>query len=120
MLMIVPEAYLLHQAYFDQVHPIYPFLDRHEFEKKVFELSSQPPTKVDEAWSALYHSVLAIGCQYLGGGSFDPGCGTAWKLFEVAISYFPDIVMMKGSLVAVQVCYDYETNCIYAPANMRV
>jgi hypothetical protein len=101
-----PKAYLFHQAYFDQVHPIYPFLDRQAFEKKAFELPPHSPTNVHEAWSALYYTVLAIGCQYHEGGSFDPGSGTAWKLFEFALSYFPDIIMRKGSLTAVQVCYE--------------
>ncbi|KAH8695318.1 fungal-specific transcription factor domain-containing protein [Talaromyces proteolyticus] len=90
------------RSYFEQVHPIYPFLERQSFEKRAFEPMSQSSVTVDEVWSALYHTVLAIGCQYNDGGSFDPGCGQAWKLFEVALSYFPDIVMMKGSLMAVQ------------------
>lgn len=87
------------------MHPIYPFLDRQAFEKKAFESSPQLSTNLNEAWHALYYTVLAIGCQYHEGGSFDPGSGTAWKLFEFALSYFPDIIIIrKGSLMAVQVC----------------
>jgi hypothetical protein len=92
-----------HVAFFEQVHPVYPFLDRRLFEKRAFEPSSQSPARVDEVWLALYYTVLAIGCQYDDGGSFDRACGPAWKLFEIGLSYFPDIIMMKGSLVAVQV-----------------
>ncbi|KAL1964787.1 hypothetical protein VTN77DRAFT_6654 [Rasamsonia byssochlamydoides] len=89
-------------AYFDQVHPMYPFLDRKEFEAKAFSsqlleyLSSSPP------FSALYHTVLALGCQYTEGGSFDPGKGKAWKLFEVALGLFSDLLIPKEALINVQ------------------
>jgi hypothetical protein len=99
------------KAYFEQVHPVYPFLDRATFEQRAFGLtsvasssSSSSSSPIDEVWSALYHTVLAIGCQYNDGGSFDPGNGQAWSLFERALSSFPNILMTKGSLVAVQVC----------------
>ncbi|KKA16524.1 Fungal specific transcription factor [Rasamsonia emersonii CBS 393.64] len=92
------------KAYFEQVHPVYPFLDRASFEQKVFGQAFSPSSVTDPAWSALYHAVLAIGCQYNDGGSFDPGNGQAWSLFEIALSHFQDILMTKGSLTAVQVC----------------
>lgn len=90
-------------AYFEQVHPIHPFLDRKEFEEKAFSpqlprlLSSSPP------FSALYHTVLALGCQYQEGGAFDPGKGKAWELFQTALGLFSDILVPRETLVNVQV-----------------
>jgi hypothetical protein len=94
---------LTHPAYFDQVHPLYPFLDRKDFEKK--SVSPQLPACLanDQAFSALYHTVLALGCQYTEGGSFDPGKGKAWKLFQVALGLMPDLLMPREPLVNVQV-----------------
>lgn len=82
---------------------MYPFLDRKDFEEKAFSshlpkyLANSPP------FSALYHTVLALGCQYTEGGSFDPGKGKAWKLFEVALGLFSDVLIPRESLVNVQV-----------------
>ncbi|KAL2012373.1 hypothetical protein VTN00DRAFT_5091 [Thermoascus crustaceus] len=90
------------RAYFEQVHPIHPFLDRKEFEEKAFSpqlprlLSSSPP------FSALYHTVLALGCQYQEGGTFDPGKGKAWELFQIALGLFSDILVPRETLVNVQ------------------
>jgi len=92
------------KAYFEQVHPVYPFLDQEAFERKVFGEVLSQSLATDKVWSALYHTVLAIGCQYNDGGSFDPGNGQAWNLFEIALSHFQDIVMTRSSLMAVQVC----------------
>ncbi|KAL1961697.1 hypothetical protein VTN77DRAFT_1301 [Rasamsonia byssochlamydoides] len=89
------------RSYFEQVHPVYPFLDKEAFERKVHQ-QTLSPSSADKVWSALYHTVLAIGCQYNDGGSFDPGNGQAWSLFKIALSCFQDILMTKGSLMAVQ------------------
>ncbi|KAL1999955.1 hypothetical protein VTN02DRAFT_3740 [Thermoascus thermophilus] len=89
-------------AYFEQVHPIHPFLDRKDFEEKAFSpqlprlLSSSPP------FSALYHTVLALGCQYQEGGAFEPGKGKAWELFQTALGLFSDILVPRETLVNVQ------------------
>ena len=91
-------------AYFDHIHPIYPFLDRQTFERKVFQgdlallLRDSPP------FSALYYSVLALGSQFHGSGSFEPGRGTSWKFFQAALGLFPEILIPKETLVNVQVC----------------
>lgn len=57
------------------------------------------------AFSALYHAVLALGCQYHDGGAFDPGSGKAWKLFQVALGLVPDILVPKKALISLQVRY---------------
>ncbi|KAL1990980.1 hypothetical protein VTN49DRAFT_5484 [Thermomyces lanuginosus] len=90
------------QAYFDQVHPLYPFLERKDFEEKAF--SSQLPDYLaaSPAFSALYHTVLALGCQYIEGGSFEPGKGKAWKLYQTSLGLFSDVLLPKEDLTNLQ------------------
>ncbi|KAG7130563.1 ABC-transporter-regulating transcription factor like protein [Verticillium longisporum] len=90
------------RIYFECVHPLYPFLDREAFERTFanpdfFEIVNQ-----SRAWSCLYHSVLAMGCQCDGGGSFEPGVGDAWNLFFVALSLLPDLMLQPDSLLVLQ------------------
>ncbi|KAM9875304.1 hypothetical protein VDGE_00668 [Verticillium dahliae] len=90
------------RLYFECVHPLYPFLDREAFERTFanpdfFEIVNQ-----SRAWSCLYHSVLAMGCQCDGGGSFEPGVGDAWNLFFVALSLLPDLMLQPDSLLVLQ------------------
>ncbi|PYI08733.1 hypothetical protein BO78DRAFT_405442 [Aspergillus sclerotiicarbonarius CBS 121057] len=98
-------------AYFEHVHPLYPFLDRSDFENKAFDnpvaghLSNAP-------FSALYHTVLALGCLYVEGGSFDPGKGKAWKLFQHALGLFPEILLPPEALVNVQGIFAMNFSCI--------
>ncbi|KAH8891119.1 hypothetical protein GQ53DRAFT_841569 [Thozetella sp. PMI_491] len=96
------EALFWIKSYFDQVHPLYPILDRKVFESVAFGSQLPNMLKNDKAWSALYHSVLALGCQVNGGGSFSPGKGDAWALFSISLSYFPDIVVLPDSLTVLQ------------------
>ncbi|KAM0319409.1 hypothetical protein ACHAPQ_010371 [Fusarium lateritium] len=56
----------------------------------------------DTAFSALYYSVLALGCLHDGGGSFEPGKGKAWELFSVALALLPSLQKSPNSLVALQ------------------
>ncbi|KIN05262.1 hypothetical protein OIDMADRAFT_157923 [Oidiodendron maius Zn] len=99
-------------AYFDHIHPIYPFLDRQTFERKVFQgdlallLQDSPP------FSALYYSVLALGSQYHGSGSFEPGRGTSWKFFQAALGLFPEILIPKETLVNVQAIFARNSSCV--------
>ncbi|KAJ5857262.1 fungal-specific transcription factor domain-containing protein [Penicillium solitum] len=89
-------------SYFNQLHPTYPFLDRHTFEDKVFGPSLSEDLCANSAFSALYHTVLALGCQYHEGGAFDPGNGKAWKLFQVSLGLVSDILMPRGTLMGLQ------------------
>ncbi|KPM43985.1 hypothetical protein AK830_g2504 [Neonectria ditissima] len=89
-------------AYFDRVHPLYPHLNRATFKSTAF--SADLPTILTEnkPFSALYHSVLALGCLYDGGGSFEPGKGRAWQLFSISLALFPDLVQSPDSLLILQ------------------
>lgn len=57
--------------------------------------------KVNRAWSTLYHSILALGCQHDGGGSFEPGIGQAWRLFSISLSLYPELLAQPDSITAV-------------------
>lgn len=92
-------------AYFDHIHPIYPFLVRQSFEDKAFHPHLAQFLKDSLPFSALYHTILALGCQYRGGGSFEREKGTAWKLYEVALGSLSEILVSKESLLSVQVGY---------------
>ncbi|KKK17221.1 hypothetical protein AOCH_004670 [Aspergillus ochraceoroseus] len=102
-LRIAPErARLFIKVYFQQVHPLHPFLDRLEFERRAFspDLASDLVNCIP--WATLYHTILALGCQFHGGGSFEPGNGEAWKLFRVALDLFPKVLQLNTELLEVQ------------------
>jgi hypothetical protein len=89
-------------TYFYQLHPIYPFLDRKQFEDKVFGPNLSEILTSSCAFSALYHTILALGCQYHEGGAFDPGNGRAWKLFQVSLGLVSDILIPREALMSLQ------------------
>lgn len=90
-------------AYFKHVHPIHPFLDRAEFEQKALSYDLPHHLSSNAAFSALYHTVLALGAQYTEGGSFEAGQGKPWKLYQVALGLFSDVLLPRESLVNLQV-----------------
>ncbi|PWY80733.1 hypothetical protein BO94DRAFT_558164 [Aspergillus sclerotioniger CBS 115572] len=97
--------------YFEHVHPLYPFLDRSAFENKAFDTQVEDHLS-NAPFSALYFTVLALGCLYVEGGSFDPGKGTAWKLFQHALGLFPEILQPPETLVNVQGIFAMNFSCI--------
>ena len=90
-------------AFFKHVHPLYPFLDREEFESGIHDFNLARDSAVNPPLSALYHTVLALGCQYVGEGSFHPEKGKAWRLFQVALGLFSEILYPSESLLNLQV-----------------
>ncbi|KAK1719631.1 hypothetical protein BDP67DRAFT_540798 [Colletotrichum lupini] len=88
--------------YFEQVHPRFPFLDRDAFERTAFSQDQPHSAPKSKSWICLYHSVLALGCQYDGGGSFEPGEGDAWKFFSIALANFADLIMLPDTLTTFQ------------------
>ncbi|KAJ6124366.1 hypothetical protein N7471_011683, partial [Penicillium samsonianum] len=100
---VEPQSVNLYIAsYFEQVHPIYPFLQRHEFERKALDNRCSQFCEECAPFSALYHTVLALGCQRLGGETFQLGCSPSWKLFQVALGLFAEMITTKETLVHVQ------------------
>lgn len=90
------------ESYFKHVHPLYPFLDRESFEARFLNVETRDTSS---AFRALYHCVLALGCQYLGeDGSFTLGKGEAWGYFKIALCLLKDVLLPPEALVNVQVC----------------
>ncbi|RAQ57073.1 hypothetical protein COH20_009313 [Aspergillus flavus] len=89
-------------VYFKRIHPMYPFLDRQSFEETAFSATLAQTLEGTPAFSALYHAVLALGCQYHDGGSFDPGKGKAWKFFQMSLGLMVDILVPRESLLSLQ------------------
>jgi hypothetical protein len=87
------EAAAYVKAYFDCVHPLYPFLDQQAFESKAALPNLVTLLEEQPAFSALYHAVLALGCQHVGDVSFDPGKGRAWQIFQVSLGILPHILL---------------------------
>lgn len=90
-------------AYFEHVNPVYPTLDEDDFRFQASEPRLQGCLLASPPFSALYHAVLALGCQYEEGGTFDPGKGRSWKLFQISLSLIPEVLTPKETLINVQV-----------------
>ncbi|PON20594.1 hypothetical protein TGAM01_v210552 [Trichoderma gamsii] len=91
-----------HRNYFDTIHPIYPFLDQDEFERKSLDLKLHQILEADSSFAALYYTVLALGCQHNGGGSFEPGQGQAWQLFRFSLGKVASMLVLTPSLTSLQ------------------
>lgn len=92
-------------AYFKNLHSIYPFLDQQDFKNCALGPDLPDLLNANPAFSALYHTVLALGCQYHEGGAWEPGKGKAWKLFQVALGLIADILLLQDQLLGVQVSF---------------
>jgi hypothetical protein len=90
-------------AYFEQVHPVYPFLDEAAFEEKATSTRLEASDSTHKTWLALYHTILSLGCMYHDGGSFEPAKGLAWHYFRLAFRHFQDVLMCKATLLKAQV-----------------
>ncbi|PVH81775.1 hypothetical protein DL98DRAFT_162132 [Cadophora sp. DSE1049] len=88
--------------YFDHVQPIYPFLDRGDFEASAFRPDVADLIASNPSFSALYHAVLALGCLYQGGGGYAAGVGSSWELFTEARRHLSDILIGTESLQSLQ------------------
>ncbi|CVL11725.1 uncharacterized protein FPRN_14899 [Fusarium proliferatum] len=101
--------------YYEQVHPLFPHLDRDTFDSNVADPNLSTILINDTAFSALYHSVLALGSLHDGGGSFEPGKGKAWELLSIALAKVPDLPKAKSSLVALQAITTIAVYCLGVP-----
>ncbi|EER38851.1 conserved hypothetical protein [Histoplasma capsulatum H143] len=102
IMVTAAEADTYIKAYFENLHPLYPFLDRQEFSSHVLELRTQDTENTNKALSALYHAVLALGSQYHNNGSFVLGSGKSWGLFQICLGHLPDLIVPAYSLVKLQ------------------
>ncbi|KAI0599589.1 hypothetical protein F4775DRAFT_118046 [Biscogniauxia sp. FL1348] len=90
------------ETYFQRVHPAHPFLDRRSFEETISSPNFSKELLQNKPFSALYHAVLALGCQASGGGSFEPDKGEAWRLFSASAAVYPDLLTLPDSIVILQ------------------
>ncbi|KAF2009635.1 hypothetical protein BU24DRAFT_428537 [Aaosphaeria arxii CBS 175.79] len=88
-------------AFFTHIHPVYPFLVRSSFEEKAYRPQLEL-LQESTSFRALYHAVLALGCQYADGGSFKAGDGVASSLFEHSIALLSNGLAYAESLTSVQ------------------
>ncbi|KAF7587764.1 hypothetical protein BBP40_006724 [Aspergillus hancockii] len=93
------------QTFFQTVHPLFPFLCPQMFKQKASAPDLSQGLAMDKTWAGLYYAVVAIGCQYGDGGSFEAGQGEAWSYFEKSVSFYQDIVLSKACLISVQPLY---------------
>ncbi|KAK4182869.1 fungal-specific transcription factor [Podospora australis] len=89
-------------AFFEHVHPVYPFLDQMDFTWRLLDIDPIPGATSNAAFSALHHTIMALGSQYFSGGDFVAGSGQAWELFQVALGLLPEILAPPVSLVNLQ------------------
>ncbi|EXK25803.1 hypothetical protein FOMG_17574 [Fusarium oxysporum f. sp. melonis 26406] len=93
------------ESYFDQVHPLYPFLDRATFETRASSSHVSDNRSVDPAWCALYHAVLGVGSLYHECGSFSAFSGAAWDIFQISLALLPRIIFGQRNLVTIQAIF---------------
>lgn len=91
------------KAYFEYCHPLYPFLDRQLFESKASSPTLLSMLEEQPAFSALYHAVLALGCQHIGDNSFESGKGRSWQIFQVSLAILPHILLPPDTEATLQV-----------------
>lgn len=91
------------EAYFEYIHPLYPFINRDSFEEKALASGVTEYLEADRVFSVLYYAVLALGCQYAGDRSFAPATSSSRQLFDLAKRYLPDILLTKATLKHLQV-----------------
>ncbi|RHZ57996.1 uncharacterized protein CDV56_105302 [Aspergillus thermomutatus] len=99
------------ETYLHAVHPLCPFLCPGSFKRSVEALDLERNLATDKPWAALYYAVVAIGCQYNDGGSFEPGQGEAWFYFAKSTSFYQDIILSKACLTSVQMLQDCFVSC---------
>ncbi|OAL43938.1 hypothetical protein IQ07DRAFT_649727 [Pyrenochaeta sp. DS3sAY3a] len=90
------------QAYFENIHPLYPFLNRHQVEELASRHAEDETLSTDPTWSALYYGVLCLGSLYCDEGSFVPTQGTSWKFFAVALKLLPELLLIRRTLRTAQ------------------
>lgn len=101
---LFPEQRAEHiRYYFDHIHPLFPFLVKGEFDQQILDHESDEALEQDTPFFALYNAILAIGSQLSGHGSFEPGEGISWQLFQASLSRLGELTGCKPCLLSIQV-----------------
>ncbi|KAH0435679.1 polyketide synthase [Colletotrichum camelliae] len=61
-------------AFFEHLHPVYPFLDRDDFMLQASDIYVDDILQLNPAFSALYHTILALGISFKLLADDDIGC----------------------------------------------
>ncbi|KAH8589015.1 fungal-specific transcription factor domain-containing protein, partial [Bisporella sp. PMI_857] len=99
-------------AYFVNIHPIYPFIDQKSFETRAFD-SEIPRKQSSQPFLATYFTVLALGSQYKNGDRFDSNDGIARTLYQTALEFLPEILVLNNSLESIQASAIFAHNSSY-------
>ena len=104
----ITEEDLLHakdyvESFFQYVHPMYPFLDRDEFDKTASRPDLGDFLARNATWQALYYAILGLGSMYHNGGSFLPGEGLSWKFFQASLNLMPELLLIRRTIETAQV-----------------
>jgi hypothetical protein len=94
---------VIYAAYFEEVHPVYPFLDKEWFLEMVGSRCSEQTFASNKPFTALFYTVAALGCMCCDGCAFRPGKWLAWELFSLAIGLYADVILSKKPLLSMQV-----------------
>ncbi|KAL4812201.1 fungal-specific transcription factor domain-containing protein [Aspergillus spinulosporus] len=92
-------------TYMELVHPFFPFLCSKGFQERAAAPSLIQDLAASKSWACLYYAVVAVGCQYCDGGSYEARGGTSWAYFEQAMSYSKDLHYPRISLTSVQAIF---------------
>lgn len=90
-------------GFFEEIHPMYPFLNRRTFESIATSTELEHRLSSDHAWAATYYAVLSLGMSYEEPGSFAPFGGPSWTAFRRAMKLFPLLLIARPSLGVLQV-----------------
>jgi hypothetical protein len=74
-----------------------------EFDQQILDHESEEALEQDTPFFALYNAILAIGSQLSGHGSFEPGEGISWQLFQASLSRLGELTGSKPCLLSIQV-----------------
>lgn len=93
---------LICSAFFDEIYPVYPFLDRQAFNGVALGPDLEDKLRTDHSWALLYCTILSLGILSRDGGSFNPLEGHAWKLFVLVMRSFSSLLFAPKSLLVAQ------------------
>lgn len=105
------------KAYFDRIHPLFPFIDRDVFEERSSSPDLAQQLTSNLSFSALYHAVLALGCQHSIVQTFGQ-TGQSWQLYEIALALLPSVLLQRETLVNLQVIKPYILLLVLTKTNL--
>lgn len=101
-----PEVLRYVDAYFSTVQVVFPILDRERFLAQLSAAATDSTFAQSHSWLALLNAVLASGCRVThsdeSAEAFKTSACEAWRYFQTALSYEPQLIHGTTDLTAVQ------------------